>query len=268
MGQKIIEIPKNDMVEWFIEKLPEYLANYNLNDLRISSDSLNIRIWERHEILTLKLSDSIHCNYKIHTITGKPIVYSTDYSEGISGKLLDSLISLNIMDLQDENYKGIDGSFIFFEISTPKTYRIVSYWSPDSKRSENCRSVVRILNTINKILDIDKVSLKFFNSLEPGNYGWGMSFISVDRFLNCSIQKTDFYPYAESRIREELNITDSTNHRDFPLIIINNKPAMISSLNLYSKKDVVSFDILKPEDPLIGISGTRTSHGVVRLITK
>ncbi|MCF6352451.1 MAG: hypothetical protein L3J06_05540 [Cyclobacteriaceae bacterium] len=267
-GQKIIEIPKNDIVENFVNQLPKNLIKYGLDDLRNSSDSLGIRIWRKSDIFTLSSGDSLSFNYKIHIGNNKPLVTSTDYSENISRNILDSLISYRIMELQDETYRGIDGSFVFFEISTKDKYRIFSYWSPQLSRSEDCKSVVQILNTLYRALNTKKIRDEFLNSLEPGGYRWGMSSIRVDRFLSEEITKTDFYLIAENKIRKELNITYGTSHLEYPLVIINGKLARIASLNQYLEKDIVSFNVLKPDNPAVVIYGTAGSNGVVRLETK
>ena len=268
-GQKIIEIPKNDIVENFVNQLPENLTKYGLDDLRNSSGSLDIRIWRTSDIFTLSSGDSLSCNYKIHIENDKPLVTSSDFSENTSWNILDSLISYRIMELQDEPYRGIDGSFVFFEISTTDKYRIFSYWSPQLlSRSEDCKSVVQILNTLDRALNTKKIRDEFLNSLEPGEYRWGMSNIRVDRLLNEEIAKTDFYLIAENRIKKELNIAYGTSHLEYPLVIINGKPASIASLNQYSEKDIVSFNVLKPGNPAIVIYGTNGSNGVVKLETK
>lgn len=117
-GQKILEIPKNDVVEEFLKILPKYLEAYNLEKLEESSDSLTIRIWKSHEIFTLRVRDSISSTYKIHIANDRPILASLDFPEKISRIILDSLLSNRIMDLNDEKFRGIDGSFILIEVST------------------------------------------------------------------------------------------------------------------------------------------------------
>jgi len=269
-GQKKIEIPENDVVYSFIEKLPENLVKYNLKDLQVSTDSLNIRIWQTHKIFTISHMDSISSDYKIHTANtnNELIISSSHFSKNISQKILDSFLDYKIMEIKDEKYRGIDGRFVFFEISTKATYKIVSFWSPKSNRSDNCIAVVEILNLLNQTINSKDLEDTFLNSLEPGGYRWGMTSFKIDRFLSSDSVKTDFYIKSEERIKNELNITEKTNNWDYPLIRINNKPSKIADLNQYSEEDIKSFEIISSDNPMAAaIYGTNGMNGVVNLIT-
>lgn len=270
-GQKKIALPENNTVYSFIEKLPENLVKYNLKDLQVSTDSLNIRIWQTHKIFTLSNSDSISSNYKIHTTNtnNKSIISTSYFSENISQNILDSLLDYRIMEIQDEKYRGIDGSFVYFEISTKDEYKVVSFWSPKANRGEDCIAVVEILNPLNTSINSKGLESAFINSLEPGGYRWGMTSFRIDRFLSKDSIKTDFYIKSEARIKKELNITEKTNNRDYPLIRINNKPAKIADLNKYSEEDIKSFEIITSNNPnATAIYGANGRKGVVILITK
>jgi hypothetical protein len=267
-AQKVIEIPQNDRIKDFVTHLPGNLDKYHLNDLQKSTDSLCVRIWTDNEVFTLNSNDPIQCNFKIYTNQVKPVVLERSYSGEISRLLLDSLVSLNLLNLQDEPYRGIDGSFVFFEISTKSSYKVCSFWSPSSQKTDNCKNAALILDLIHKTLHTTDLYTEFFNTLVPGAYPWGMSTIHIDRFLQKEVHRTDFYLYAENRIRKELNITENTSPLSFPIVLINQKPASIASLNQYSEKELVRFDILKPGAELTARYGSRAGNGVVMLETK
>lgn len=267
-GQKKMEIPESDVVRFFIEKLPENLNVFNLKDLRASTDSLDIRIWQTHEIFTLSYNDSCSSNYKIYTTNDSPVFSTFNFSENISLNILDSFLAKRIMKLNNDNYRGIDGSFIFIEISTKQMYKVVSFWSPNAERNNDCKAVVEILDKLNKTINSKDLRNEFLNSLEPGGYKWGMTSIQVDKFLGSNIAQTDFYSMAEEKIKTELNITQKTNHWEYPIVIINDKPAKIADLNEYSKNDVESFEILKPDNNVIALYGTMGNNGVIKMKTK
>ncbi|KGK28704.1 hypothetical protein [Cellulophaga sp. E6(2014)] len=268
-GQKNLDIPENKVIESFMKSLPKKIEKLKLQDLRTSEDSLNIRIWQTHNVFTINQnSDSTFSDYKIFTTNKELVFKSFNFKENISQKIMDSLSVETIMNLKDENYRGIDGSFIFLEISTGSIYKVVSYWSPSSERSNDCEAVVEILSVINNTIDSKKLSNDFLNSLPSGSYRWGMTSVRIDRFLDKAVAKTDFYSRAEKKIEKELSITDKTNHWDYPLILVNNKPAMLSDLNKYNDKEIAKFEVLKPDNNLIALYGTNGSNGVVLIETK
>jgi hypothetical protein len=268
-GQKNLDIPENKVIESFMKSLPKKIEKLKLQDLRTSEDSLNIRIWQTHNVFTINQnSDSTFSDYKIFTTNKELEFKSFNFTENISQKIMDSLSVETIMNLKDENYRGIDGSFIFLEISTGSMYKVVSYWSPSSERSNDCEAVVEILSVINNTIDSKKLSNDFLNSLPSGSYRWGMTSVRIDRFLDKAVAKTDFYSRAEKKIEKELSITDKTNHWNYPLILVNNKPAMLSDLNKYNDKEIAKFEVLKPDNNLIALYGTNGSNGVVLIETK
>ncbi|MFT3739831.1 MAG: hypothetical protein QM786_13830 [Breznakibacter sp.] len=267
-GQKKLEIPESQVIHSFIEKLPENLKEFKLADLRVSTDSLNIRIWQSHEIFSINHNNAISSDYTIFTNGDKLIFASFNFTERISNNILDSLLASGIMNLKNENYRGIDGNFVLIEISTKSKYKIVSFWSPNPERSNDCKTVIHILDMLDKTISSTELQNGFLNLLEPGGYRWGMTSIRIDRFLNKGIAKTDFYSQIEEKIKTELNITEETNHWDYPLILVNNKPAKIADLNNYTDRDISKLEIIKPDNELIALYGTNGSNGVVKLETK
>ncbi len=91
---------------------------------------------------------------------------------------------------------------------------------------------------------------------------------SIDKFLGANTVKTDFYSMAEARIKTELNITEKTNHWEYPLVIINDRPAKIADLNKYSEKDVEKLEILKSDNQQVALYGTNGRNGIITLKTK
>ena len=268
-GQKHFDIPETEVVGIFLEKLSKNLKDLDLQDLRTSEDSLSIRIWQEHEVFTInKNNSSTNSDCKFYT-TKKEVVYkSFKFSESISRNIMDSLLAAGIWSLKDEYYRGVDGNFIYIEISTKRKYKVVSYWSPDSERSDDCKTVVQILEMIESTTYSQKLRNEFLNSLTPGIYRWGMTSIRIDRFLSRDVVKTDFYQMAQDRIKQELKITSETNHWDYPLILIDNEYATISDLNKYDDKQVSKFEVLKSDNSTRAIYGTNGINGVVIIETK
>jgi len=277
-GQKTLDIPSSDIVNGFLENLPATLEKFGLEDLRESTDSLNVRIWRPQEIFTLKIAASITCKHKYYTfsmpngdytlIDDKPIIYTSDFSENISQQLLDLLVYDNLATLKDDTNRGMDGYYVILEIATSKTYKVVSYWSPKETRSKDCAKVVEILQAIRKEFDSDILWTNFLNTLKPGEYLSGMSYITVDNLPENNIEKTDFYYSTENIIRNRFTITPDTNHTDYPLILINNKRSNLADLNLYTQKDILSFNTISADDSMRYIYGTRAENGVVLVFTK
>lgn len=263
-AQKRVVIPDNHIVVDFFKSLPNDLRKYGLDDLRVTSDSIAIRIWRNNEIVTLRSADSIKCEFKIRTYQDDPIISKIKFSSLTSRSLLDSLVNHNIMILQDEIFVRIDGTIVIFEISTPDQYRIISIGSPDAERSENSRSTVDILRIVNELLELNPLRKDFLESLDPGFHRWGMTIIHVDKFLTKNITKTDLYSLIENRVKKELLITDSTSHLDFPIVLINDKNSKFADINKYTLKDVKKIDILSA-DSETAIYGTIASHGVIKI---
>ena len=128
-----------------------------MKDLQKSTDSLNIRIWQTHTIFTLNYNNSVSSNYKIHTTNDKPTISTTNFSENISRNILDSILDSKLLEVNDDSYRGIDGSFTFIEISTKNKYKVVSFWSPMMKRSDDCKTVVNSLYMISKTINSRKL---------------------------------------------------------------------------------------------------------------
>lgn len=266
-AQKINVLADNDIVVSFLKSLPGYLRQFNLDDLRSSKDSLAIRIWTRNDIVTIKAGDSILCDLKIHISKKSTIVSNVNFSSQTSKSLLDSLLKHNVMGLHDERQVKIDGDIVVFEISTPDKYRVLSFMSPDADRNKNCKSAVEILNTLNKTLNLKQLRKEFLESLESGDYLWGMSLIRVDRFLDNNIPKTDLYSLVKDRMKNELNISDSTSHLDFPIFSINDHLVKIAEINNYSLKDVKRIEVLTDEKMAL-VYGSNAFHGLILINIK
>ena len=95
-----------------------------------------------------------------------------------------------------------------------------------------------------------------------------MTSIHIDKFLGVDSVKTEFYSMAEERIKSELNITKKTNHWEYPLVLINDKPAKIADLNQYSEKDIETFELIKPDNSIVAIYGTNGRNGLIKIKTR
>lgn len=267
-GQKTFDIPETPTVKGFINTLPEKLKRLGLKDLQTSSDSLNIRIWKPPFVFTANYTNTATSSYKVYTRNRKFVSKPTNFSEKTSQKIINNLLSKQISKLKDDQYRGIDGHFVFIEFSTKSKYKIVSYWSPNSNRSNDNKTVVQILGMLRKETNSSKLIKDFLNSLEPGSYAWGMSNIRLDNFVDEKETKTNFYSQAEEKIKAELNITKKTNRQNYPLILINGKPAKMSDLNTYTNQQVAKFEIIKPNDQRTVLYGTNGNKGIVIVQTK
>lgn len=267
LSQKQISIPVNAANEYFVNSLADNLKKYGLKDLRTASDSLNIRIWEGNGIFNLSHDARSASDYTIYIYGKDGITLNKSFSPGLSKALLDSLLANDVTELKNDDHHGIDGRTYFFEIATRKTYRIYSVWSPDPKRNENNRKIVKILNLIHGSLNTDALYRSFFETLEPGVYPWGMLTFRVDRFLPDVIQKTDFYIRAEKEIKKQFNIDENTSSRNFPSIMINGKPGKIADLNHYTEKEIKTFRIISNSNAA-AVYGSNGINGVVFVETR
>ncbi|RKD94113.1 hypothetical protein [Marinifilum flexuosum] len=267
-AQKKIEIPETSAVNWFVKRLPEQLERFHFKDLKSSKDSLNIRIWKRHEIFNLSCNNTFSSEFIIRTGGTDFVSTSHKFGEDISKALLTSFDANNMHKLKDDSFRGIDGSFIYIEIATKNKYKVVSYWSPSSDRSEDCKSLLQFLDDMHQAVNSKELYNTFLNSLPVGGYSWGMSSLRIERFLDDKAEKTDFYVMAERKIKRKLNIGKKTDHWKYPALIINHKPAKFDELNKYTKEDVVKFEILKPNNPQTSLYGTNGARGVIRVETK
>lgn len=267
-AQKQMEIPQTDVVAHFVKQIPEHLSRFGLDDLRYTTDSLVIRIWKTNEILTLKASGAKNYQYTFFMKEGNTFVQEKTDRGTLPPSYWEAINSIGFSKIENDNDRGIDGSYVFFEISTQTSYKICSIWSPSAERNANGKRVVQILDLTNEQLKATSLRHEFIENLAPNTYQWGMGTINIDRFLDQKVPKTDFYRSAEERIRRELNITDRTSHQNYPLIIINEKLAHMAALNSYSQKEIVSFEIFKPNSVTAALYGTSGSFGVVKVKTK
>ncbi|MBD0401164.1 hypothetical protein [Flammeovirga sp. EKP202] len=266
-GQKSVDIPQTKVVEVFMDKLPSKLEAFNLKDLRSSGDAFNVRIWQQHSIFTLNDAQTSSSEYKLHTTSHSPVYTTTAFSNELTADLIAFFKSSEVMQLQNDNTRGIDGSFVYIEIATKEKYKVVSYWSPKASRNKDCKSVVALLDNLYSKVNYDDLVHTFLNSLEPGGYTWGMSTLRIDRFLGDDIEKTDFYNKVEGDIKEQLSVSSTTNRWEYPLVMINGELSKIADLNQYSLEEVKKFDIMKSNAGLQAIYGTSAKHGVVILDT-
>ena len=268
ISQKKIERSENPITVNFEKHLSDKLIRFDLKDLRKTTDSFNIRIWKNHEIYTLNYADTASSSYKIFTRGNDSAIGTTIFSSELSKEVYDKILEKDLNQITGDSYRGIDGSLVYVELATPTTYRMVSYWSPYYRNCEGCYTLNSLLNTINETVDAKKLRNEYLNSLKPGGYGWGMSGIQIDRFLDSAIKKTDFYTRAEEEVRKEFSITNATNHWKYPGVIINGKPAKIEDLNLYTNADVEKLQLLKKDDASNVLYGTLGTYGLILLKTK
>lgn len=272
LAQKSIQVPSNKRDMRFYERLPSTLDEYGLEDLTKTNDSLSLRVWRSNKIIEVKKQgEATHASLTFWINQQEPIVRKNEFGQEVSQKLLDSLLANNIMSLPGNPYYGVDGSYITIEVATPERYRMYSYWSPGSSpspKNEGAKEVVRMMALANDILDESGHISAFIESLEPGGYTWGMTGFRVDRFLHDDAPKSSLYKTVEERVKRELNVTPETSHRNYPMVIINHKPALLQDLNKYKNSDVKSLEIITKENPKQRIYGTSGLNGIIMVETK
>lgn len=270
--QKYIEIPDNGIDSVRFNNIKEGLSKFSFDDLTTSSDSLRIRIWMRHNIVELKYGDNISAQLTSwiypYNSNGKPIIHSRTFDFKTSKILLDSLIFYNALDLEDEQFIGIDGTNYMFEISTPNKYRLYSYWSPTLTRSQNSKNAVILLNLIRDILYLNVIEYAFIESLEPGIYKWGMSTIEVDNFISEQDNRSSLYEFIEDKMRKELAIDEHTCRTEFPLIMIDDKRCFLNDINKYEYSQIDDITFITRNDYALAVYGTRGENGVILIKTK
>lgn len=268
-AQKVIEVPENRTDFNFYERLPEKLVKFGLQDLTKTTDSIFIRVWLRHEIMEVRQQGEAHAIYRVHARSKEPVVGKVEFDRPTAERLLDSLLANKVLEIPDDTYQGIDGSMVFFEVATTEKYRLYSYWSPGHRKRAHEAEVIKLLSFFSEMLQTGEHRSAYLESLEPGGYGWGMSSIRVDKFLPENAQKSSLYMEVERRMKEELGIHKGTSHLNFPLLLIDGRPAYLRDLNSYESSEIKSLEILQKEDPEAGIYGTRgTKAGVIAIQTK
>lgn len=271
-AQKKIIHSEDLMVKFFLKALPDKLEKLDLPDLRKDSSDFSIRIWNNRRVISLsnEFKNKNSCLiYSTKTTDLNSYCHKVfDIDETLSIALLDSIKALKPLELEDESRRGLDGSFTFIELSTKNIYKIITCWSPYlQSRSENIDRIRHLLEILRDNIGFENLDTIFLDSLEPGNYlwGWGISTIRIDRFLDEEIPKTDLYKEVEQKLKLEFDIK---NNRDFPLILINDLHVNISNLNLYSKKDVIELNIYKSDNPMTSVYPTSVGKGVITVKIK
>lgn len=268
-AQKAIEVPQNNRDQSFFKNLPNDLKKFNLEDLTKTKDSLYIRVWRSNEIIEVKQSKGIYSATLINWINHQPIISKRkEFSSDTSKLLMDSLLANNIHQIPDDTYEGIDGAYITFEVSTPESYRIYSYWSPSEARGQNSKDVMRLVSLIDNVLNSKTHRTHFLEELEPGTYAWGMTDLRIDRFLAAHETKSTLYNTIEKRLKKELKITEESSHRDFPVILINGKPAYLKDVNKYETVDIKNIEIVTNKIVATALYGKKGVNGAVLIETK
>lgn len=267
--QKTIETPENTSI---FNNLQLSLGKYNLDDLSSSKDSLRIRVWMGNNIVELKVNDITSTNLILSIPSNKEpksIVKSYSFDSSTAQILCDSLIHKGIMNLAGDSYRGIDGQFYLFEVSTPEKYRLSSYWSSDKNRSQDNREIIKMLTDIHNILDIKTHQKEFYNSLESGTYRIGMSTIRKDQFLDKDIPKSSLYTFVEKRMREELGIDNKTCCLKYPLFIMDNQICFFKDINNKEYSQTKKITLLAGSEPsTIALYGSSASYGIVIIETE
>lgn len=239
------------------------------------TDSLNVSISWNGQNYKFTITDKVKATYT-HTIWRiderwmpvESFSQSCDISDKVSEKLLKLLDKENLMSLQEDNSRGVDGYFVFISFSDSQTSKKFVYWSPDLKRNESCKIASKIHKQLWEDFKTDSLNTTLINTLPPGEYQRGMGHFRIDRFLADDAVKTDFYKNAEQKIRFFLSITDATKHTDYPVVFIDDRYAYLADLNNYTLKDIKSFKIITKEQPERVLYGTHGENGIVLVTTK
>lgn len=270
--KKVIEIPQNRTDSLQFNYIQKSLEIYDLDDLTLSEDSLRMRIWMGDNIAELKVTETFSANLILSIRSDKqstPILKAHSFDSAIAERLCDSLIHEGILNLKEDRNHGIDGYYYLFEISTPDKYRLYSYWSPWTNRSESNSNIVPILSHISTLLDIRGYQQDFYDGLESGIYHKGMSGFRKDQFLADSIKKSSLYEYIEERMRTELQMSEQTDYLKYPLLVVDNQIVFLSDINNLEYTQVKKITILASDDiSRTALYGTSGANGVIIIDTK
>ncbi len=263
-AQKKIEIPDHRADSLFFNSIQKKLNNFNLADLTTSEDSLRIRIWMNQQILEVNQQYGIRAKLITYISTGenKMVMRTLFFDSQISIALLKSFHSNSIQTLPDDTISGLDGFNYIFEIASPKDYRIYSYSLPKPD-SEHSIKVVNIINSIEQILDLKTYHQTFINSLDPGNYRWGMESLHVDHFPPDSVKKTSLYNDVKKLLNKKLKVTEQTAHQKFPLILVGGKNYNLRKLCDINEDAVKKVTVLAGNDPKSSLYGEKGIYGVI-----
>lgn len=267
-AQKKMEIPESAVVSQFLKTLPEKLDGLELEDLRKSNDYLAIRIWQRHTVFTSTQDEKFTANYTYYVNNEKPIAVTHHFSESDAQELINYFLAYDVMHLENDFYRGIDGSYVIVEIATQSTYKVVSYWSPHHGKSENAATVVAMIDKINNSFDHEAFRKTFLNSLPAGNYMWGMSSLPIDRFIDDAEDKTEFYTSVAQKIKNEFKVTEQTDHWKYPGVLIDGKRAKIADLNSLTDAEVESVNFMQSDAATQALYGMFGKHGIINVRTK
>ncbi|MGV3509981.1 MAG: hypothetical protein ACO1N7_11890 [Sphingobacteriaceae bacterium] len=269
IGQKAIEVPQNKRDQSFFRDLPNDIKKFGLEDLTKTKDPLSIRVWRANEITEVKQSNVGYSSSLINWINQQPIISKRkEFGADISKLLMDSLLANKILQIPDDTYQGIDGLYITFEVATPESYRLYSYWSPNEARGQNSKDVIRLVSLIDNVLNSKTHRTNFLEELEPGTYAWGMTDLRIDRFLAAHETKSTLYNTIEDRLKKDLKITKESSHRDFPVILINGKPAYLKDVNKYETVDIKNIEIVTNKVAATALYGNKGVNGAVLIETK
>lgn len=265
-GQKTIEISDDKRDQFFYKEMPGRIKTFGLEDLRNSTDSLRIRIWNTYSTVEIKQQNGVKACLTQWVRWSDPIIKKVEFESEISKQLLDSLLAYDITTIPDDNKWGIDGSYVTIEISTPKKYRAYTYWSPSCFQSEDRTKVVKINNLCFKILNTKQHLQELIETLSPG--GYGLSSRPIDRFLPIGSIESSLYQEVKKRMQLKLGIDEHTSHTKFPYFIIDMKPSYMKGLNDYELSDVKKIKILTMKDKESLIYGMMAKKGIVVIETK
>lgn len=244
------------------------------------TDSLNVSISRNGQNHKFTITDKVKAtyNYTIWKLENKQVLAqpvdsfskSYDLSDQVSNKLLKLLNKENLMSLPEDKSGGTDGYFLTITFSDNQTSKKLVYWSPELMPwNEKCKKINEITSQISEDFKTDSLNRVFINTLPGGMYGSGLFWnIEVDRFLDDTIPKTDFYIRAASEMQTRLGITEATKHTEYPIIIIDEQYSYIADLNNYTLNDIISFKVIVPSEKAKAHYGEDEKKGIITVTTK
>jgi len=247
--QKQIEITDNKISKSFYKDLDSLNIKHDLNDLR-ENKNLAIRIWSENEIISLEENSE----YIFHTSNGRKEIIEKRNLRKITN--LDSLFQLFKKIRNTKNNKiYIDVFPVAIELNNSNSYDLISFYKNDK--------LEEIIKTIRKENSIDELKKEIISNLPAGNYRMGMTGLKIDHLPKK--YKSDFLKKIISDITKELKVTEQTNPREMPLIIINNKPHFFQDLNELTLSDVKDYEIINDKRKVL--YGTNGRFGVIKVNT-
>jgi len=186
-----------DTTYWYSQQL-NLEKQLNLDDILKSTNKFEFRLWKYGQFVDIAETDSgilkgsiLNYMFKYNPdkdrVKPKDVIRKKINIDTIQLRLIYNLIVKSQLENVPPDSKikywerGKDGVTYIFQTSTDSTYSFKSYWEPYDQPDTlmKAKQIVDFLTEMNKILRVDKIQADFLNTLPPGRYTLGDSFMKI-----------------------------------------------------------------------------------------